>query len=180
MGSGFTFEDITTEIRAGYPVMLLLQNHHNFSRPLIGNSRANPSCHAIIVYGYVVTDGGESRYIRFMSSWGAGEMLAEWNSEIILANLPLRGAITYHPEPKITAVERSSGQVRVTWEGPNSRLYDFTSETSTPVHHYVVERANVLQPGEFTPVTESSTDREAVFPDTDAMEAYFRVRLVPN
>ena len=180
VGTGFTFDDIVAEIRAGYPVMLMLQNHHNFSRPLLGNPRAYPSCHAIIVFGYVVTDGGESRYIRFMSSWGAGEMFAPWNSEIVIAQLPLRGAITYHPEPRVTQVQRAGSEVRVHWEGPNSTLFDFTSQTSTPVHRYVVERANILQPDAFTPVTEPLTDREAVFPDTNEKEAYFRVRLVPN
>jgi hypothetical protein len=177
LGSGFTFEDIRTEINAGYPVMLILQNHNEFSRQVQGVSGVNPQCHAIIVHGYVVTDG-DLRAIRFRTSWGDGGALAIWNSEVIAAQLPIRGAITYRPEPKITNMERIGNQVRLEWHGPNSVMLDEISGTSTPVHQYVIERATTLSPSNFTAVTEPAAGLEATFATPAVGDAFFRVRLV--
>ncbi|MGZ8898609.1 MAG: hypothetical protein ACXW3Z_00810 [Limisphaerales bacterium] len=178
VGAGFTFEDIRAEINAGYPVMLMLQNHNEFSRPILpGMPRANPPAHAVVVTGYVVTDGGETRAIRFLTSWGDGETLREWNSDLILANLPMRGAITFHPQPKIKKVERTGNIVRMEWEGPNAMLFDHVSGATTPAHNYVIERASVLEDGSFYPVTEIINGLEATFSDSEAKQAFFRVRL---
>jgi len=177
LGTGFTFEDIKAEINAGYPVMLILQNHNEFSREVRGVPGVNPHCHAILVHGYVVTDG-DLRAIHFRTSWGDGGSLALWNSDVIVAQLPIRGAITYHPEPKITHMERVGNQVRLQWQGPNSVLYDEISGGTTPVHQYVIERASTLNPSNFTPVTEAAAGLEATFAAPANGDAFFRVRLV--
>lgn len=179
-GLGFTFEDIKVEINAGYPVMLVLQNFNEFYRVLTGMPRANPLGHAILVHGYVTSDGGEVRAIRYKSSWGEGDKYSEWNSDIIIAELPLRGAITYRPQPKITNVERAGNQVRVQWEGPNSVLIDDLTGVGKPVHQYVVERATTLGDGTFAAVTSPANGLEASFTDDEAAQAFFRVRLVAN
>ena len=179
-GTGFTFEDIREEIDAGFPLMLILQQHNVFYRDdLPGMARANPNCHAIIVFGYAVTDGGDSA-IHFMTSWGAGPTVRAWNSDIMFAELPLRGAITFHPQPKINKVERTGNFVRVEWEGPNAILQDQLSGLTRPAHHYVIERATVLEDGAFSPVTAPSPGFQATFAEPNSGQAFFRVRLVSN
>jgi hypothetical protein len=96
---------------------------------------------------------------------------------LILANLPMRGAITFHPQPKIKKVERTGNIVRMEWEGPNAMLFDQVSGVTTPAHNYVIERATVLEEGSFYPVTETINGLEATFADSEAEQAFFRVRL---
>lgn len=177
LGTGFTFEDLRAEIDAGYPVMLILQTYFEFSRDdLSGMPRANPPCHAILAFGYAVTDGGESA-IQFMGSWDDASTFRLWNSDIMFAELPLRGAITYRPQPKIKAVERTGNTVRMRWEGPNASMYDQVSETTRRVHNYVVERATVLDHGAFNPLTASLDGLEATFTEPEGTQAFYRVRL---
>lgn len=179
-GRGFTFEDLKTEINAGYPVVIILQNYNQFSRSLPGMSRANPSIHAMVAYGYVETDEG-LQAVRYRTSWASGDTIfSVWNSDIWQAGMPVRGFITYHPQPKILSVTRSDGQVRIQWDGPSSVLVDNSDSSSRIVHQYVIERADLLTgSGSFVPVTEPSTEREASFPDSAGEQAFFRVKLVP-
>jgi hypothetical protein len=180
-GRGFTFEDLKAEINAGYPVVIILQNYNQFSRSLPGMSRANPMIHAMVAYGYAETDEG-LQAVRYRTSWGSGDSIfSQWNSDIWQAGMPVRGLITYHPQPKITSVSRGSGQVRVQWDGPSSVLVDNSDGSSRMVHQYVIERADVLTgSGSFVPVTEPATEREASFPDSAGEQAFFRVKLVPG
>lgn len=179
-GTGFTFEDIRAEINAGFPVMLILQEHNVFYRDgLPGMARANPNCHAIVVFGYAVTDGGEAA-IQFMTSWGEGATVRAWNSDLIMAGLPLRGAITFHPQPKIKKVERTGNFMRVEWEGPNAILQDQLSGITTPAHNYFIERATVLEDSAFSPVTEPASGLDATFAEPQSGQAFFRVRLASS
>lgn len=182
-GTGFTFEDIKTEINSGYPVMLILQNHTNYSRALAGMPRANPNGHAVIVHGYITQPsetGGQVQAIRFKTSWGQGDEYAEWTSDIIVAALPLRGAITFRPQPKITSSEHIGNQIRLQWTGPNAILHDEISGVDNPVHQYIVERATVLSENAFTPVSGPNTGFEAILNRSNAPQEYFRVRLMQN
>jgi hypothetical protein len=53
------------------------------------------------------------------------------------------------------------------------------SNTSRPVHHYVVERADSLD-GEFTPVSAASTELETLVSRGAGQQTFFRVSLVTN
>lgn len=177
-GRGFTFEDLKAEINAGYPVALILQNYNEFSRPLPGMPRANPAVHMMVAYGYVETDDG-LQGVRYRTSWASGDSVySAWNSEIWQAFLPVRGVITYHPQPKIKSVTRSGGQVSIQWDGPSSVLVDNSDGSSKIVHHYVIERADSLSNGSFVPVTEPATAQDASFPLAVGAQAFFRVKLV--
>jgi hypothetical protein len=160
-------------------VLLILQNHNEFSRVVQGVPGLNPHCHAILVFGYITTtlNDAEWRGIHFRSSWDDRDEIAEWSSDIIIANLPIRGAITYHPEPKITHMEQTGNQVRLQWHGPTSVLYDEISGSSTPVHQYIIERATTLNPANFTAVTEPASGLESTFAAPAEGNAFFRVRL---
>jgi hypothetical protein len=179
LGTGFTFDDIKAEINAGYPVLLLLQRHNEFSRELLGTPGLNPLGHAILIYGYVVTSTDvHALWIR--TSWGDGGALAIWNSDATIPglDLPIRGAITYHPEPKITRMERTGNQVRFEWHGPLSILHDEMSGVSNPVHQYVIERATTLDPANFTVSSEATSALETTIAAPVEGSAFFRVRLV--
>ncbi|HEX7862530.1 MAG TPA: hypothetical protein VF773_19495 [Verrucomicrobiae bacterium] len=178
-GTGFTFEDIKAEINAGFPVILILQKHSNFSRDLPGLARANPNAHAVLVHGYVEYDSG-AQAVWFKTSWGQGDELGLWEDSddfIFGLGLPMRGAITVHLQPRITNFERAGAQVRLKWEGPSARLWDDLSKTSRPVHHYVVERADSLD-GEFIPVSPASGELEALVNPGVSPQQFFRVKLV--
>ncbi len=176
-GKGFTFEELKAEIDAGYPVVLILQNYNELSRALPGLPNANPHVHAMVAYGYVETDEG-ARLVRYKTSWASGDLVfSHWNSDIWQAALPLRGVITYRPQPRITKVERSGSEVRMEWHGPSSVLVDSIAGTSTPVHRYVIERGESVT-GPFVAVTEPRTELEASFADSHSGEqVFFRVRL---
>jgi hypothetical protein len=176
-GHGFTFEDLKAEINAGYPVLIILQNYNQLSRSLPGMPRANPMIHAMLAFGYVETDSGQVG-VRYQTSWGEGPQLSLWDSGIWQAEMPVRGFITYHPQPKIKLVERSGGQVRMEWDGPSSVLAD-TDGTPKQVHQYVVERADSLTNGAFVPVTSPSAELQSSFADSGGQRAFFRVKLVP-
>lgn len=179
-GKGFTFEDLKAEIDAGYPVLLILQEHDDYSRSLPGMPSANPAIHAMVAYGYYLDPDAGIQMVRYKNSWGSsGEnSLARWNAADWEAFLPLRGVILYHPQPRITQVERSAGQVNIRWEGPSSVLRDDVAGTTTPVHLYVVERADSLD-ASFLPITEPSADLEATFSDTAGVQGFFRIKLLP-
>ena len=178
-GHGFTFEDLKAEIDAGYPVLLFLQEPAPLYRSLPGMDRANPNIHGMLAYGYRVDDEGVQR-VRYRTSWASGDAnLAQWTSADWEADLPVRGVISYHPRPKITHISQASGGFTVEWEGPSSILSNVIERTSAPVHHYVVERATVLDPPNFEPVTEPTTERVLSFPNCCPDEAaFFRLKLL--
>ena len=125
------------------------------------------------------TDDG-LQAVRYRTSWASGDTVySQWNSDIWQAAMPVRGLITFHPQPKIKAVSRSGGQVRIQWDGPSSVLVDYSDGSSRIVHQYVIERADSLSNGAFVPVTEPTTSRDASFPDSAGAHAFFRVKLVP-
>ena len=182
-GGGFKFEDLQTEINAGYPVLLFLQNPAANSRALGGIDRANPRIHGMLAYGYLVNSEGE-RFVRMRTSWGSGDSIFNpWVSgDWLPANslhLPLRGVIGFHPQPRIMSVARSGGQLTVRWHGPSSMRYDEEAGTFTPAHWYVLESATTLGPNHFAPVGEPTADREVTLqPGTDRT-LFLRVRLLP-
>ncbi|MFO1501250.1 MAG: hypothetical protein U1G07_23150 [Verrucomicrobiota bacterium] len=179
-GHGFTFEDMKAEIDAGYPVLLFLQRYDQLSRALPGMPRANPEMHGMLAYGYYITDDGDVR-VRYKTSWGSsGDLtLSRWTSAYWQAELPVRGVIAYHPLPRITQMRRTGGALTVEWEGPDSVLTDFASHTTTRLHSYVLEKAPALNPSEFSPVAEPTTERSVTIPDCCPAEAgFFRLRLV--
>jgi hypothetical protein len=178
-GHGFTFNDLKAEIDAGYPVLLFLQSHSQFSRPIAPMTRANPEIHGMMAYGYYI--GDEGNYVHYRTSWGdassANLILSEWNGQSWQAGLPVRGVIGYHPKPKITSVTWSNATVTVSWEGPSSLLHDSINQTTTPVSRYVLERAPALgQP--YVAVTQPTTDHTATITDCCGEIAFFRVGVV--
>jgi hypothetical protein len=182
-GTGFSFEDIKVEINAGYPVLLLLQKHGDFSRNLPGLDRANPNVHAVLVHGYVESVDSGVQAVRFKTSWGQGDYFAQWEDSVNFIfglGLPMRGAITYRPQPKITSLEQIGNQIRLRWEGPNAVLQSELTGIGTPAHHYVVEKASVLSPDAFAPATEPAAGLEAFVQPPTGAETYYRVRLVGN
>lgn len=181
-GTGFTFEDLKAEINAGFPVLLILQKHGNYSRNLPGATGVNPNVHAVLAHGYFSYDSGPQG-LHIKTSWGQGDLIAVWEDSenfIFGLGLPMRGAITYRPHPKIVGMETVGTQVRLRWHGPNAVLQDEMSGAATPVHRYVVERATELRDEAFTAVTAETTELEALFAKPTSAEAYYRVRLVQN
>jgi hypothetical protein len=180
-GKGFSFADLKAEIDAGYPVLIYLQNYNQLSRSLPGMNRANPEMHGMLAYGYYVADSG-NQYVRYKTSWGGSgdNTLSLWNSNVWQAQLPVRGFIGYHPLPQITRLTPAGNSVQIAWNGPSSTLSNLLTQTTSPLHRYVVERATQLIPPNFQAVTDPNTDRSAILtnccPD---QAAFYRVRIVP-
>jgi hypothetical protein len=178
---GFTFADLKAEIDAGYPVLLYMQEYGQFSRRLAGSPRVNPIIHAMVAYGYYVDDLGNS-YVRYRTSWATGDFeLSPWVAESWTPsgdlNLPLRGVVGYRPRPKIIEFRRLSGGLLLRWHGPLSILHDAQLESDTPVHRYLVERAERLHPADWKPVTDPVSALETTIPDCCEGPAYFRLRV---
>lgn len=181
-GTGFTFEDMKAEINAGYPVMLFLQDFFDYSRPVANDilmPRANPIVHGMVAYGYTITDTG-AQYVRYRTSWASGDnVFSAWDTNSWQAGLSLRGVIMFHPLPKLRSVARVTEGVNVKWDGPSSFVHDETGAI-VPAHFYLVERSTNLSATDegFSPVSELSTNREVIVPDTGAGQSFFRVKLV--
>jgi hypothetical protein len=170
-GTGFTFENLKTEINAGYPVMLFLQNHDEFSRA----GGINPEVHGMLAYGYIETDSGV-RYVRYRTSWGSGDQsTASWGSGIWEANLQMRGVIGFHPMPQITSIAPATDGLHVKWDGPSSTLRNISTGATTQVHWYVIEKSDSLTSENFTTVSDPSPTRETILPTGPG---FYRVRLV--
>jgi hypothetical protein len=178
-GKGFTFEDLRAEILRGYPVMLILQNPGEFSRRFPEMPRGNPNIHAMVAQRFAVYDSGE-QVVQFRTSWADGESSrtwAPWSSVSWATGLTLRGVVMFRPLPKVTAIERSSGQVTLRWDGPSSVLWDEANQVETPAHAYIVESSAELN-GHFSRVGDLTYDREVTFPDPGADHRFFRVKLI--
>jgi hypothetical protein len=138
--------------------------------------RGNPVVHGMIAYGYLVTDSGV-RYARYRTSWGSGDnVFSAWNSDAWQAGLSLRGVIAYHPLPKVTSITPLPEGLGIKWEGPASTLRN-TAGDLIPAHFYTVEKCTNLLTSAFVEVTEMSTNREAVIPNTPDGQAFYRVKL---
>lgn len=181
-GRGFTFEDLKSEIDAGYPVLLFMQPFGSFSRSVYGQSGVNPEIHGMLAYGYLIDDTGNS-YVRYRTSWASGDRefspwtAEDWTPEQSL-NLPLRGVVGFHPRPRITRIQPLQGGVRVEWVGPLAVLRNDLTSVETPVHRYVVERASALASSAWTPLTEPVDALSAELTDCCGDQAFLRVRLV--
>lgn len=176
-GGGFTFADLKAEIDAGYPVVLILQDPYELSRSLPGNSRANPTVHAMVAYGYVAMDDGTA-FVRYRTSWASGDNVYHaWSTGPWEVNLPLRGVILYHPAPRITSTTMSQKVLTLRWDGPESTVQDNTAGTSRQVHWYIVEHAEKID-GPYSEVSPASSERSASFYQVSGARGFYRVRLL--
>lgn len=178
-GAGFTFEDLKREINAGYPVLLALQIPE-MSRSMGDMPRANPRMHAMVAYGYAEVDAGVYQ-VRYRTSWASGDLsMAQWKEGNWEIGMSLRGVIGFHPLPQITAVTRQPEGLRIRWDGPSSTLLDKETGETRQVHWYVIEKSDSLNPPNFAPVTEASTERETVIANCCEGPGFFRVKLLGN
>ncbi|MHB1307567.1 MAG: cysteine peptidase family C39 domain-containing protein [Limisphaerales bacterium] len=183
-GTGFTYADVMAEIDAGYPLLVFLQPYNEFFRSFPGMEKANPSIHAMLIYGYYLADDGVERvYIK--NSWGSSEFdfLREWTSDtwapsLPEVSLPVRGVISYRPKPRITGIERVGENFAIRWHGPTAELYDAQAGVMRQPHWYQVERSVVAESVGFVPVTDPSPELSASVPVGPESAAFFRVRLV--
>lgn len=179
VGTGFTFEDLRAEIDAGFPVMLILQKPTEFNRPLFGMPRANPLVHAVVAYGYHITDSGV-QYARFRTGWGDGDLIfAEWGPQPFVEqiDLPLRGVVGYRPLPKIKQITRAGRALTIKWEGPAGFVQPAELPLPEEAHWYVIERSPSLSAPNFTAVMPPTAGREATFSEAGS-EAFYRIRLL--
>jgi hypothetical protein len=188
-GKGFTFEDLKAEIDAGYPVLLFMQSYPEKSREVskpLYMARANPEIHGMLAYGYRYgheEDGG-TLWVHLRTSWATGDIdYYPWDGSGWLDwtgwYMPPRGAISYHPLPRIMEVKRANGQITLRWHGPASELYDAENDTLTLLHNYVVEMATSLTAGGFTPVAPPTTEHELTVPERSGQTFFLRVKLLP-
>ena len=179
-GRGFTYDNLKTEINAGYPVLFFLQPENETYRTFGTANRYNPEIHGIMAYGYIenVAEVGANKGVLVRTSWGSGDnSIVEWGASWLLLWLA-RGAIGYHPKPKITTITRSGNEITITWDGPSSHVYDKFADTTTPVHRYQLERATTLSPPDFSPVGPPTTERFTTTTASDS--AFYRVVLFAN
>src|SRR5262249_22578544 len=149
---GFTFNDLRTEIDNGYPVILFLQPTNQFSRTVGTMTNVNPIIHAMLAYGYYITDTG-TKYCRYRNSWDTSSPTKPWGPQYWEAALPVRGVIGYHPRPKIRRSTISEGNLSLQWDGPASVLINLSTATTNRVHGYVVEMSESLSNPSFTDVS---------------------------
>ena len=173
----FSFDDLTAEIDAGFPVLLYLQDSAKLKRQIGSMKNANPSIHAFMVYGYRTEANGDKR-IRVRTSWGSGDnMFYPWNSSSLVGgDLPIRGVIVVRPSPRIHDVERTGSNVSVTWSGPSANLN--INQSSQPAHWYVVEKSRDLVG--FEEMSEPTAGTTASFNDAEesAGSVFYRVRTL--
>lgn len=189
-GAGFRYEDLKAEINAGYPVLFFLQPANETYRTSIRNrtpagntNRYNPEIHGVMAYGYLEDpDGtitGIPRGVILRTSWASGEnVIVEWGTSW-LGLWPPRGAIGFHPQPKVTRITRNGNDLTLSWDGPSSQLYDALADSTTPTHRYQLERATSLSPANFAPLGSPTTDRSLTVPDCcGGASAFYRVVLL--
>ena len=92
--------------------------------------------------------------------------------------MTLRGVILYRPHPQITNLAREGARLRINWDGPASIVRETVSGAESPVHSYVIERAESLDDAQFIPVTEPMLERSALLPDCCEGRGFYRVRLI--
>ena len=177
-GKGFTFEDLKTEIDAGYPVLLFMQKPTEKSRALGTMLKANPHIHGMLAYGYFIQDTGE-KFVRYRTSWASGDnRFHEWTSAAWEAELPVRGVICYHPLPQIKQVMFADHAVTLNWDGPDSSLLNLGDGSTTPLHAYVVEQSATLNAHAWTALTPPLSQHTATISNCcDSSTTFFRLRL---
>lgn len=179
-GRGFGFEDLRAEIDAGYPVLLLMQRFDELYRDLPGFPRANPSGHAMVAYGYYVSDLGE-RFVRYRTSWASGDQrFSPWTADWWMPgnlNMPLRGVVGYHPQPRVTGIEIAPPHLTIRWEGPDSELHDVDRNQARRLHAYLLEWSDTVSPARFVEVAGPTFERELTVELPSAAAAWFRVRI---
>jgi hypothetical protein len=179
VGTGFTFEDVKREIDAGYPLMVFLQDYNEFSRSFTGMPRGNPEIHGMLIYGYQEFPEFGVKYVRCRTSWGVGDQNPAWTSHPwVGVSLSVRGVIGYRPKPRVMHIERSGGDVRISWQGPSSQVYDGVAQTTTPVHRYVVEKSTTLSGAPWTTVGEITRELSSTFAAGSEQTTFYRVRLL--
>ncbi len=177
-GTGFTFADLKAEIKAGYPVMLFLQNPTPLSRALPGMPRANPTVHGMIAYGFFETDEGD-QFVRYRTSWASGDFsFARWLPQVWEVGLTLRGVVGFHPLPRITQIKQEESQITIAWDGPSSMVKDSIAETTNPAHWYVVEKSDSLAPAQFQAISEPVSELQSTITNCCEGKAFFRVKLM--
>lgn len=183
-GRGFTFEDLKSEIDAGYPVLLYLQPTSELSRTLGGQSRVNPDIHGMLAYGYLIEDDG-TRFVRFRTSWGSGDFVfAVWGPEpwtpLGILNFPLRGVVGYHPKPKIRSVSREGANLVLRWDASDANLVDDLTGDIRAAQLHVVEWADSPAASVWTAVSEPLKTRELRVPLPSTDRVFYRVRSIPT
>lgn len=181
IGQGFSFADLRAEIDGGYPILVFMQDQSQLSRTIDGILGVNPQIHAMLIYGYLVTDDGH-QFARYRTSWASGDLQfsewvdGNWTPEGQLY-LPVRGVIGFHPHPRIRQVAPDSNGITIRWDGPMAQVQDDLAETVRPVHYYVVERATRLE-GPYNPASQPVAALESRIDTCCGDAAFFRVRLV--
>jgi hypothetical protein len=174
-GQGFTWNDLKTEIKMGYPILIFLQPYNEKYRSLPGMPKANPEIHGMMIYGY---REGDIRYARVRTSWGIGDnQFATWSSaNWNQAPFPARGVISFRPRPKVTSITQDAGHITITWDGPATRVYSEFAGTTNYPHVYSVEKSSSLNPADFAPVGSPTHDHFLTL-DDDGQGGFYRVRL---
>ncbi len=146
-GTGFTFQDICREIDAGYPLLLMLQDH------VYSNSSGfNPDIHGLVICGYYISNGVQK--VRVRTGWTTDPSsydLKPWADEKWygwFGSWP-RGVIGFHPRPKVREMSLSGNTLHVAWDGPQARLYDAVADSTRTLHWYVVQFAQSLTSSAF-------------------------------
>jgi hypothetical protein len=180
--NGFTYEDVKTQILAGYPLLCMLQPTSEFYRNIGGMTNANPEIHGVMIYGlFSDPASGYNNGVVIRTSWGSGDdMIMEWSLNNWLGLFPVRGVIGFHPKPKVRRFSRDAGNITLTWDGPSTQLHDQVAGTnSPPLQRYTVQRATQLSTPNWTPVGSPTTDRTASFSDSAADTTFYRVVVAP-
>ncbi|MBI4663578.1 MAG: hypothetical protein HY735_32655 [Verrucomicrobia bacterium] len=179
-GQGFSFQDLKSEIDAGYPVVMFLQDFQTKSLRLLGMDRGNPWIHAVLAYGYMIAEDG-SQHVRIRDGYAGGDsVFRPWTTNSWWGDsLPLRGVIGYRPRPRIAGLAAANGKLTIRWDGPNSERYNVETGVITELHRYVVEMAPSPAGTEFTPISEPVAGLSVTIPIPETQPAYFRLRLLP-
>ncbi len=179
-GAGFTWENLKSEIDAGYPLLIFLQNSNQTYR-LAGSTRVNPGIHGVVAYGYEedTTFGLKLVYVR--TSWASGDgVYQSWDAGpwlgLVGPQLHVRGVIGFHPHPRIRSVSRSGGNLTVNWDGPAAQLSTLAGPRSP--HFYQLEYSPTLRPPAFVTVEPKTTARTLTVPDPGGPMAFYRVKLL--
>ena len=184
-GAGFTFEELKSEINAGYPVLVFLQNYVEKYRGITNTvpmARANPEIHGMLIYGYKEYPDFGVNYVYCRTSWGIGDGITySWGPDPWLSDpgeglaLYPRGVIGFHPRPRIRSIQRSGNELTITWDGPSSQVRDVIANTTTPVHRYQIEKTASLTPPSWERVGSPTTDRTITITDLSGDAAFYRV-----
>lgn len=177
---GFTFADLQREIDAGRPVLLFMQeageNHRDF-RPqgAPGRDFVNPLLHSHVAYGYLIDRGRKLVRIRDSSAGGDNQFLV-WTGAATHVWSRVRGAVGFHPRPKIVAVQTRDGNVSIQWHGPKSVVESLETKARVQVDRYQVEWSPTVTDSSFRPIGRPTAELNAERPMPSASAAYFRIR----